>query len=149
MKKPCHATGCKCEAEDKISIGHGLSVSRGSDISKSVFTDLQAVVALPEELQALLVEGADRLGEVAEGGLAVEVEAAAGVVRQDPGEHRVLVQVIVRAPGKRVELRSKIQTMLYACQINPPIFLPPSCAALHVAELQAIWLTSCKYDRPV
>ena len=73
------------------------------------FTDLQTVIALPEELQALLVEGANRLGEIAEGGRVVEVEAAPGIVRQNPGEHRVLIQVIVCASGKRVELRSKVQ----------------------------------------
>lgn len=67
--------------------------------------DLQAVVALPEELQALLIEGAHRLGQVAEGGRAVQVQAVTGIVRQHPGKHRVLVQVIVCAPRQQIQLQ--------------------------------------------
>ena len=60
-------------------------------------------------LQALAVQRPDRPGQVAEGGGLVEVQDRGGVVSQHPGEHRVLVQVVVRAPSKCVELQPRVQ----------------------------------------
>ena len=68
---------------------------------------LQAVVAVPEELRAPLLQGAHRAGQVPERGRAVEVQLRRGVVGQHPGHHRVLVEVAVGAPRQQVELRAQ------------------------------------------
>lgn len=65
-------------------------------------THQHALIAVPEERQALLLQSAHRLAQISEGGRVVEVQAAAGVVRQDPGEHGVLVQVIVCPPSQHI-----------------------------------------------
>ena len=76
--------------------------------------------ALPLHLLELLVprlhlfgarrsERAHWLREVSEGRRVVEVERLAAIVLQHPGEDRVLVRVVVRAPGQRVETHQKVK----------------------------------------
>ncbi len=59
--------------------------------------------ALLEHLEAAWLEGADRFRQVAEVGRVVEVEDAARVVGDDPGQDGVLRQVLLGAAGERVE----------------------------------------------
>lgn len=69
----------------------------------------QAVVALMEPLEAVLVEGADRFAQVPKDLRVAEVERLGVPVLQYPGEHRVLREVAVRAAGQRVEEREVVK----------------------------------------
>jgi hypothetical protein len=68
-------------------------------------TDLQTLIALPKEGQPLLIQTTNRAGEVSVGGRVTEIQTLRDVVRYDPGEDRVLVQIVVRPSGQQVQLQ--------------------------------------------
>ena len=61
---------------------------------------------------SLLITGAPPfgyLGEVSEGGGVVEVKNVGGVIGQNPGKDGVLVEVVVRTTGDRVEVHEVVE----------------------------------------
>lgn len=58
--------------------------------------------ALTEHVQAGGVQRPDRLGQVSKGGRVAQVQSGAGVVGQDPWEHRPLGEVVEGAAGRQI-----------------------------------------------
>ena len=109
------------EGRHRLQSDHVEQHDRGGRVVRAVMERRGLPLdALPMHLLELLVphlhlfgarwpERAHRLREVPEGRRVVEVERLAAIVLQHPGEDRVLVRVVVRAPGERVEAHQELK----------------------------------------
>lgn len=60
------------------------------------------LISFPKLLQSIGALSTHGLGEVTEGGRVGEVQLKRVVIGEDPREHRVLHQVVIRPPRQRI-----------------------------------------------
>lgn len=70
---------------------------------------LKRLVALQEVLQPIGLQRTDRFGEIAERFRIGQIERRGGVVSYNPGEDRILREVIVGSTGERVQRHEVIK----------------------------------------